>query len=55
MQFDSQRAFPYPVLRPDVNDYVDGEFQAIVELDFPEGAQKFLLTARFALSVDENR
>lgn len=53
MQFDSQRAFPYPVLRPDVNDYTDGEFQAIVDLTFPDGESKFHLEAQFALSVDE--
>ena len=27
MKFDLQRAFPYPVLRPENNDYVDGDFQ----------------------------
>ncbi len=53
MQFDSQRAFPYPVLRPDVNDYLDGEFQAIVDLAYPEGGSNFQLQADFALSVDE--
>jgi len=53
MQFDSQRAFPYPVLRPDVNDYTDGEFQALVDLTFPEGGSSFHLDAQFALSVDE--
>jgi hypothetical protein len=31
MQFDTLRAFPYPVLRPDVDDYVDGDIQVIVE------------------------
>jgi hypothetical protein len=41
MQFDSQRAFPYPVWRPDVDDYTDGEFQALVELTFPEGNTQF--------------
>jgi len=45
MQFDSQRAFPYPVLRPDVNDYADGEFQAIVDLTFREDGSKFHLDA----------
>jgi hypothetical protein len=53
MQFDSQRAFPYPVWRPDVDDYTDGEFQALVELTFPEGSTQFHLDAQFALSVDE--
>jgi hypothetical protein len=53
MQFDSQRAFPYPVWRPDVDDYTDGEFQALVDLTFPEASSKFHLDAQFALSVDE--
>ena len=53
MQFDSQRAFPYPVWRPDVDDYTDGEFQALVDLTFPEGGSSFHLDAQFALSVDE--
>ena len=53
MQFDSQRAFPYPVWRPDVDDYTDGEFQALVDLAFPDGGSAFHLDAQFALSVDE--
>src|SRR5712691_9406588 len=53
MQFDSQRAFPYPVLRPDVNDYLDGEFQAIVDLSHPDGGSELHLDAQFALSIDE--
>jgi hypothetical protein len=36
MQFDPLRAFPYPVLRPGVDDYIDGEIQATIEFS-PEG------------------
>ena len=36
MQFDPERAFPYPVLRAGVDDYVRGQFQSSVE--FLEGA-----------------
>ena len=32
MQFDRQRAFPYPVLRPDVDDYTNGDFQVTVDI-----------------------
>lgn len=53
MQFDDQRAFPYPVLRPDVNDYTDGDFQAIVDLVIPAKSANFQLDAQFALSVTE--
>jgi hypothetical protein len=53
MQFDVQRAFPYPVLRPYVDDYVDGEFQAIVDMTHPDGSENIQLGAQFALSVDE--
>lgn len=53
MQFDLLRAFPYPVLRPSVNDYVDGEIQATVE--FKQSSDGVELTAdiSFALSVPE--
>jgi hypothetical protein len=33
MQFDLLRAFPYPVLRPKVDDYVDGDIQATVTFE----------------------
>jgi len=31
MKFDRSKTFPYPVLRPYSDDYIDGEFQAITE------------------------
>lgn len=37
MKFDSQKAFPYPVLRPDINDYLDGEFEVNVSLNGDSG------------------
>lgn len=51
MQFDTQRAFPYPVLRPDIDDYVDGEFQATVDLYGQEG--EIRAECLYQLSVDE--
>lgn len=53
MQFDTQRAFPYPVLRPDVDDYIDGEFQATVDFYQSEDMQDFAFEASFHLSVPE--
>jgi len=51
MQFDLLRAFPYPVLRHAVDDYVDGDIQATV--DFKQSSDGLNLTAgvTFALSV----
>ena len=53
MQFDLLRAFPYPVLRPKVNDYTDGDIQATV--DFAQALDQNDITAdiKFALSVPE--
>ncbi|RWP73215.1 hypothetical protein [Mesorhizobium sp.] len=53
MQFDLLRAFPYPVLRPGVDDYRDSDIQATV--DFQQSADSATVTAEvdFALSVAE--
>lgn len=53
MQFDLLRAFPYPVLRPRVNDYVEGDIQATVHLEplVESGALK--ASVQFAVSVPE--
>jgi len=53
MQFDLQRAFPYPVLRLGVNDYTDGEFQSVVEFAPIGDKPHIVFEAQFALSVDE--
>ncbi|HLG99800.1 MAG TPA: hypothetical protein VKX49_26055 [Bryobacteraceae bacterium] len=53
MQFDAQRAFPYPVLRPDINDYTDGEFQVLVDFAHPDDGSNIHLEVQFALSVEE--
>lgn len=53
MQFDPQRAFPYPVLRPGVNDYLDGEFQCVVEFSPLENKPQIIFEVQFSLSVTE--
>lgn len=40
MKFDKSKTFPYPVLRPDSDDYVEGEFQSTVSLTIAEGSVK---------------
>lgn len=51
MKFDKYKAFPYPVLRPESDDYKDGEFQATVEFAIAENNIK--ATISYALSVEE--
>jgi hypothetical protein len=53
MQFDLLRAFPYPVLRPQVNDYVDGDIQANVYLEQVESTGGLKASIVFAVSVPE--
>lgn len=53
MQFDALRAFPYPVLRPDVDDFLDGEMQVIVDLKPSSDGQEVSASVAFLLSVDE--
>lgn len=51
MQFDTQRVFPYPVLRPDIDDYIDSEFQATIDLLGNESNIRAECT--YQLSADE--
>jgi hypothetical protein len=53
MQFDRQRAFPYPVLRPDVNDYIDGDFQVTVDIHPTDKDMAISSHFQCALSVPE--
>jgi hypothetical protein len=53
MQFDPLRAFPYPVLRPDVDDYTDGEIQATVDIKSAANGLNIKASINFALSVPE--
>lgn len=51
MKFDRNKAFPYPVLRPHCNDYIDGEFQTTV--DFQVDNQSVTISVSFNTSSNE--
>ncbi len=51
MKYDEYKAFPYPVLRPNSDDYLDGEFQTTV--NFSTEKQTILVDVSFAISIDE--
>lgn len=53
MKFDQQKVFPYPVLRPDIDDYVDGDFQVIVDVSVSPDASQVNVAVEFDLSVTE--
>lgn len=53
MQFDQLRAFPYPVLRPDIDDYVDGDIQVTAEFEPSADGQDVSASVHFLLSVPE--
>ena len=51
MKFDKQKAFPYPVLRPQSDDYMDIEFQATAE--FLVSKDKIKVNVSYAISCAE--
>jgi hypothetical protein len=54
MRFDTQVIYPHPVLRPDVEDYVDGEFQAVIEnINVSSDQANVSITVSYTLSVPE--
>lgn len=53
MRFDHHKAFPYPVLRPDVDDYLDAEFQVSTDLTGTKNNAKIEAKVSVALSSDE--
>ena len=53
MQFDPLRAFPYPVLRPGSNDYVDSAMQTVAELIESDDQLEIVATVELAVGVDE--
>src|SRR5262245_23533483 len=53
MRFDHQKAFPYPVLRPDIDDYKNAEFQVAVEITSSKDNRKIEASIVAALSSDE--
>ena len=52
MRFDHQKAFPYPVLRPDVDDYLNAEFQVSVDVEGGKGNKK--IDAKIAVALSSN-
>src|ERR1700730_1021433 len=53
MRFDHQKAFPYPVLRPDIDDYEGGAFQVGVQFVGSENGKSITAKINVALSVEE--
>ena len=53
MQFDLLRAFPYPVLRPGVDDYLDSDIQATIHFEQSSDSSTITAEIDFALSVAE--
>jgi hypothetical protein len=53
MRFDHQKAFPYPVLRPDIDDYQSGEFQTTVDVEGSGKGKKITIRIHVALSIEE--
>ena len=51
MKFDRNKTFPYPVLRPFSDDYIDGDFQTSVEFLSNEG--EVILAISFKISSNE--
>lgn len=52
MKFDSQKAFPYPVLRPESDDFIDGEIQTIS--DIVHADQEGILKARIEFMISSS-
>ena len=55
MRFDSQKAFPYPVLRPDIDDYASAEFQVTVDVASTNDGKQIEASINVALSANEIR
>jgi hypothetical protein len=53
MRFDHQKAFPYPVLRPDIDDYLESEFQVMVDIEGSRDNKRLNAKVTVALSSDQ--
>jgi len=53
MRFDSQVIYPHPVLRPDVEDYEDGDFQVIISYATTADLLNVEITASYDISIAE--
>ncbi len=52
MKFDRQKAFPYPVLRPYSDDYLNVDFQTSV--DFNISKETVGMNVQYAISSDDD-
>ena len=53
MQFNSQKSFGYPVLRPGSTDYASGAFQpTIIPQDVAKGEDTVNISCRFVVSIE---
>ena len=52
MRFDHQKAFPYPVLRPDIDDYLQSEFQVTVDIEGTKDNKRLNAKIQVALSSE---
>ncbi len=53
MKFDLQKAFPYPVLRPYTDDYLESEFQVTADFEFVANTNEIKLSLTFITSCEE--
>jgi len=53
MRYDRQKAFPYPVLRPDNDDYIDCEIQATAIIDNDKEPNELFFTISYSVSSGE--
>lgn len=52
MKYDELKMFPYPVLRPESEDYLDSAFQATVQYELTKKSSTVSIQARFSCSED---
>ncbi len=52
MKYDELKMFPYPVLRPESEDYLDSAFQATVRYELTKKSSTVSIEARFSCSED---
>ncbi len=53
MKFEPQTAYPYPVLRPNNDDYLGVEFQSTVDFTIAKGDDNVTAKARFDISSED--
>jgi hypothetical protein len=53
MKFESQTAYPYPVLRPNNDDFLGVEFQSTIDFTIAKGGDHVAAKARFDISSED--